>query len=51
MFLQFFKNPSNNINVGLAWIFGINKDVIQINNDKDIEFSGWDLDDIAIKTS
>ena len=33
----------------LAWIFDVNKDVIQINNDKDFEFFVQDLDDVVLK--
>ena len=51
MFLQFFKNKLNDINVGLAKIFDVNEDVIQLNNNKDIKFFGQNLIDIALKTS
>ena len=50
MFPQFFKNLLNNIDVGLAWIFSINKNIIWINNDKNIKLFGQDLIDIILKT-
>ena len=50
MFLQFFEKPSNGINVGLAWVFGIDKDIILINNDKNIKLFGQDLFNITLKT-
>ena len=28
MFLQFFENPSNDIDVGLAWVLNIDEDII-----------------------
>ena len=40
MFPQFFKNPSNGIDVGLALVIGINEDIIEINNDKDVKLLG-----------
>ena len=51
MFLQFFENRSNSIEVGLALIFGVNEDIIQINNTKNIEFFNKNLIDLALKTS
>ena len=33
----------------LAWILGIDEDVIQINNDKDIKLFGQDLIDITLE--
>ena len=35
--------------MSLAWIFGIDENVIEINNDKDIEFFGHDLVDIVLE--
>ena len=49
VFPQFFENPSNGINVSLAWVFGVDEDVIKVNNDKDIEFLGQDLVNIALE--
>ena len=46
---QFLKNPSNGVNVSLAWVLGVNKDVIKVNNDKDIEFLGQDLVNIVLE--
>ena len=49
VFPQFLKNPSNAVNVSLAWVLGVDKDGIEINNDKDIEFLGQDLVNIALE--
>ena len=49
IFPQFLKNPSNGIDVSLAWVFGIDEDVIKVNNDEDIKFLGQDLINIALK--
>ena len=49
VFSQFLKNPSNGINVGLAWVLSIDEDVIEVNNDKDIEFLCQDLVNIVLK--
>ena len=51
MFFWFFENPSNGINVSLAWVLGIDENIIQINNDKNIELFGQHLIDITLKTS
>ena len=48
---QFLKNPSNGIDVSLAWILNVDEDVIKVNNDKDIEFLGQDLVNIALEIS
>lgn len=34
IFPQMFQNPPNCINMELAWVFTINKNIIQIDNDK-----------------
>ena len=49
VFPQFLKNRSNGIDMSLAWIFGIGENVIKVNNDKDIEFLGQDLVNIALE--
>ena len=49
VFPQFFKNPSNNIDVSFAWAFGVDENVIEVKNDKDIKFLGKDLINIALK--
>ena len=49
VFLQFLENPSNGIDVSLAWVFGIDEDVIEVNNDKNIEFLGQDLINISLE--
>ena len=35
--------------MSLAWVFGIDKDVIKVNNDKNIKFLGQDLINIALE--
>ena len=35
----------------LTFIFGVNKDIIKVNNDKDIEFLGQNLIDVALEAS
>ena len=50
IFPQFFKNPSNGINVGLAWVLSIDENVFKIDNDKNIELFGHYLIDIILKT-
>ena len=36
--------------MSLAWIFGVDEDVIEVNNDKNIEFLSQDLVDVALET-
>ena len=43
MFSQCFENPLNDIDVGLAWVFGIIEDIIKINNDKNVDLLNQDL--------
>ena len=49
VFPQFLKNLLNGIDVGLAWVLSIYEDIIKVNNDKDIEFLGQDLVNIALE--
>ena len=49
IFLQFFENSLNSIDVSLAWVFGLDEDVIEINNDKNIKFLGQDLVNKALE--
>ena len=49
VFSPFLKNLSNVINVSLACVFRIDKDVIEVNNDKDIEFLSQNLVNIALE--
>ena len=51
VFSQLLENPSNGIDVSLAWVLGVDEDVIKVNNDKDIKFLGQDLVNIAPKAS
>ena len=50
VFPQFFENSSNSIDVNLAWVFGVDKDVIKVKNGKNIKFLGQDLVNIALET-
>ena len=49
VFPQFPKNPSDGIDVSLAWVLGIDEDVIEISNDEDIEFLGQNLVNVALE--
>ena len=49
IFPQFRKNLYNNINVTLAWDFGIDENVIEVKNNKDIKFLNQDLVNIALE--
>ena len=49
IFSQFLENPLNGINISLAWVFGVDKDVIKVNNDENIEFFDQDLVNIALE--
>ena len=35
--------------MSLAWVFDVDEDIIKVNNDKDIEFLGQDLVNIALE--
>ena len=48
-FLQLIKNPIYCFNVAFSFVFGIDEDIIQIYNYKDIEFFSKDLIDIALE--
>ena len=49
VFPQFFENQSNGIDVNLALVLGVDEDIIEVNNDKNIEFLGQDLVNIALE--
>ena len=49
VFPQFLENLSNGMNVSLAWILDVDKDVIEVSNDKNIEFLNQNLVNIALK--
>ena len=51
VFPQFLKNLSNGIEVSLAWVFVVDEDVIEVNNDEDIEFLGQNFINIALEAS
>lgn len=50
MFPQFFKNPFNSIDTAWTWSLYVNDDVIQVDNNKNIEFFGKNLVDVALGT-
>ena len=47
--LQKIQHPLHGFQMTLVFIFGVNKDVMQVNNDKDIKLLGQNLLDIALK--
>ena len=49
IFPQFFENLSNSINVSLAWVLGVDENVIKVNNDKNIKFLNQNLVNIAME--
>ena len=49
VFSQFFENTSNGIDVKLIWIFGMDKNIIYINNDNNIELLGQDLINVILE--
>ena len=49
MISQFFKNLSNGIDMSLAWVFSINEDIIEINNNKNVSLFGKDLVNVILK--
>ena len=46
---QNIQHPSYSFYVTLTRIFDIDNNVIQVNNDKNVKFSGWDLIDITLE--
>ena len=46
---QNIQHPLNGFDVTLVWIFDIDKDVIQINNDKEIELLGQDFINVTLE--
>ena len=49
MFPKFSKNLLNSFHVTLAGVFSINKDVIEVHNDKNIKFFYYDFFDLALE--
>ena len=49
MFPQFVQRLADNINVSLACIFGVDQNVIQVNDHKNVKFFGQDLIDIILE--
>ena len=47
--LQNIQHPSSGLYIALAWIFDIDKNVIQINNNKDVQFFNQNLIDITLE--
>ena len=50
VFLQFFEIWLNDMDTRLTWFFGIDKNIIYINNDKNIKILKQDLINIILKT-
>ena len=48
-FPQLVKNPMHCLDMAFSLIFDVDKDIIQIHNNKDIEFFRKNLIDIALK--
>ena len=51
IFAQKIWDPSNSLHVALAFIFSVNQDVIQADNNKNIEFFGQNLIDVALEVA
>ena len=51
IFSQLFKKILKDINIILAWVFSVDKNIIQVNSDKNIELSNQDLMNITLKVS
>ena len=49
IFLQKIQHSLHGFYITLAFIFSVNKDVIQVNDDKNIELLGRDLINIALE--
>ena len=49
MLLQNIQHPSYDLQITLAQILDINKDIIQVKNDKNVKIFGQDLIDITLK--
>ena len=49
VFPQFVQHPADSINVSLAYILGVDQDVILVNNHKNVKFFGQDLIDVTLK--
>ena len=46
---QFLKKPSNGVDMSLAFVLSVDEDVIEVNNDKNIDFLGQNLVNIALE--
>ena len=51
IFAENSQNPLNGFNMTLLRIFGIDKNIIQTNDNKDIKFLNQNFVNIALKTS
>ena len=49
MFLQKIQYLLHGLHMVRAFIFDVKKDIMQVNNDKNIELLGQDLFDVALK--
>ena len=51
VFLHFIQHPLDSINVSLACIFGLDQDVIWVNNHENVKFFGQDLIYVTLEAS
>ena len=51
MFFQFIQHPADSIDASLACILGIDQDIIQVNNYKNVKFFCQDLIDVTLEAS
>lgn len=49
IFPQKFQNALDRIDIGLAWVFDIDENIIQIDNNKDIQLFDQNLINIALE--
>ena len=49
MLLELVQNPTYGLNVRLVWFLGINQDVIQIYNNKNIQLFSQNNVDVSVK--
>ena len=49
MFPHFLKNLSNGIDMELAWVFDMHKDIMKINNDKNVKLLDRNLINLTLK--
>ena len=49
MFPEFFEDPPDSFYVTLAGVFGVNQNVIEVHNDKNIKFFHQDFVDVSLE--